>query len=79
MTTMKFWKTTVLVTVLTAGEGPPQYADLSDIAHDIVDGDASGQYTEEHTELTKEEMSVALVAQGSDPEFLLGDEEDQEG
>ena len=74
---LKFWKTTVTVTVLTAGEGPPQYGNLSDIACDIDDGDASGQYTEEHTELTKEEMSVALIAQGSDPEFLLG--EDTEG
>jgi hypothetical protein len=46
----------------------------------ITEGDCSGQYTVTKTEeLDAEQMAKALEAQGSDPEFLLWDDEEDDG
>jgi hypothetical protein len=67
----KFWKTTISVTILTEGDEPPSYNSLADVALHMVDGDASGQWTvNEHEELQPQAMADALAEQGSDPEFL---------
>jgi hypothetical protein len=47
----------------------------SSIAHLVTQGPCSGQLTlESDVELTREQMEEALIEQGSDPEFLLGEE-----
>jgi len=67
----KFWKTTIAVTILTEGDEPPNYDSLADVASDMIHGDASGQWTtNESEELEPQAMADALVEQGSDPEFL---------
>lgn len=67
----KFWKTTITVTILTEGDEPPNYDSLADVVNDMIDGDASGQWTtNENKELEPQAMADALVEQGSDPEFL---------
>src|SRR5579859_4876751 len=48
---------------------------LIDIAREITEGDFSGERTDiVSRELSKREMALALVAQKSDPDFLLGDD-----
>ncbi len=57
----------------------PDLGSLAQVADFIVTGDGSGQVTiESDEELTRNEMKEALIAQGSDPEFLLGEEEEKE-
>lgn len=49
---------------------------LKDIAYEITDGHCSGVFLDtEVEEVSKERMSELLIAQGSDPSFLLGEEE----
>lgn len=51
---------------------------LKTIAHDILYGDCSGKISVKKREsLSKEEMSQALLDQGSDPEFLIYLDEEQ--
>jgi len=51
---------------------------LKDIAYEITEGHASGQFLDtEVEEVSRERMSELLVAQGSDPSFLLGEEEEE--
>jgi len=70
----KFYKTTYMVEVLT--EGPFTRSNLSSIAHEISEGEASGVVRREKEEcLTGPEMVKELIAQGSDPEFLSLDDE----
>jgi hypothetical protein len=67
----KFWKTTITVTILTEGDEPPSYNSLEEVAMHMFDGDASGQWTtNESEELQPQAMADELYAQGSDPEFL---------
>ncbi len=49
---------------------------LSVVVHEITHGDFSGNYEVSEMRVTKKMMREMLVAQGSDPEFLLGDEEE---
>ena len=76
----KFWKTTIVFEVLTEDpEGPlPDDMSLGDIVALTVHGHASGMVkTHEVEEVTHEEMRDLLEAQGSDPDFLsLEDEEE---
>ena len=73
----KYWKTTIITTVLTEGEQAPGYNCLSEVAYDIDQGDASGEVVYDHAEITEDEMRELLIAQGTDPEFLiLSDGED---
>ena len=51
--------------------------DLAGINYAITEGHASGQFLETKTEeVSRERMAELLIAQGSDPEFLLGEEEE---
>jgi hypothetical protein len=73
----KYWKTTLNVEVLTEGdEKPSEPVDLADVAYQISDGDASGHITSKVEEVTETEMRQLLINQGSDPDFLIHEEED---
>jgi hypothetical protein len=68
----RYYRTVIRVEVLT--EGPYDPEGLADVAEDIVHGDASGRWEVELSEeVSKEKMAELLEAQGSDPEFLLGE------
>jgi len=70
---MSYYKTRIVVTVLS--DSPYDPDNLYDLAYDITDGDCSGNVEiESSEELSREEMAKALEAQGSDPEFLLGED-----
>ncbi len=62
-------RTTFTVTVLS--EGPlPKHIDLDGVAYAITYGDCSGHTERTDETLTGPQMAAALIAQGSDPEFL---------
>jgi len=51
---------------------------LKDIAYEITEGHCSGQFLDTTVEkVSKERMSELLIAQGSDPSFLLGEEAEE--
>ena len=55
-------------------DSPNTYFDLFEIAQAIDDGGSSGIVTLVASgELEREEMAAELIAQGSDPEFLISD------
>lgn len=58
-------------------EEPLETLDLKVIDYEITDGHSSGVVKEAvREEVTQEKMRELLIAQGSDPEFLLGGDED---
>ena len=63
-------------TIEILSNGPLAEMDLKELAYAITDGDCSGvvDYGKPKI-LTKREMAKALLAQGSDPQFLLDEEE----
>lgn len=66
--------TRTLITVEVLSDGPYDPATLGDVHYDIVEGDLSGKWSVKSSEvLTPEAMEKALLAQGSDPAFLLGE------
>lgn len=73
----KYYRTVIEVEVLS--EEPVDFDTLADVAHEIVEGDCSGQW---HTKVDNQEvdgpeMAKLLIAQGSDPGFFnLDDPED---
>ena len=72
MSDTKFYKTVYTVEVLTINSELTDLG-LREMARQCVDGECSGDITAViTTELTRDEMSKALVSQGSDPNFLLG-------
>ena len=64
----KLTRATFTVTVLS--RGPLPAISLADVAYEITLGDCSGQIERKDETLTGPQMAAALVAQGSDPEFL---------
>ncbi len=63
------------VEVLSEGE-PLNDVILQDIAYEITEGHSSGVVKETvREEVTADRMAELLKAQGSDPEFLLSDDE----
>ena len=69
---MAFYRTVLQVEILS--DEPYRYKALSDVAFDIIEGDCSGKTTVvSQEEVSKEQMAELLIAQGSDPSFLLGD------
>ena len=69
MSTRKFCKTVIQVTVLS--EGPFEYENLNDIYFAITDGDCSGEVkTVEAKYISGRQAAKELMAQGSDPEFF---------
>ena len=69
MSTRKFCKTVIQVTVLS--EGRFNYETLSDVDFAITDGDCSGKVkTIEAKYISGRQAAKELMAQGSDPEFF---------
>ncbi len=64
-----FARTTFTVTVLSRGPLDINTT-LEEVAYAIIEGDCSGQTERADETLTGPQMAAALVAQGSDPEFL---------
>jgi len=70
----RFYKTVIVVTVLTEDEPVTSADSLSYIDREITEGGWSGKVeVREQTELTKAEVAEALRAQGSDPDFFGDD------
>ena len=71
----KYFKTRLTFEVLSRDE-PYSYSGVKQFAYDIVDGDFSGALTgEKILQLTEKQIAKALIAQGSDPEWLIDLEE----
>lgn len=67
-------RTTIKVVVLSKGDF--EFDDLKDVSYAIAEGDCSGEYEVTDVEyLTAQQMREALISQGSDPDFLVEDEE----
>lgn len=80
MNNRKFFKTRIVIEVLSEEEIPPGMS-VEQIAYEARYGGYSMRNVEEKsTELNGKEMAVALMEQGSDPEFfgLTRDGEDTE-
>jgi hypothetical protein len=74
----KFYRQIFEVEVLSEGE-PLNNVSLQDIDYQITDGHCSGIVKETvREEVSSEKIAELLKAQGSDPEFLLGDDENTE-
>lgn len=70
-----FYRTVIEVEVLTEGEYYP--GSLEDVARDIVYGDASGDWSVKSSRrVSRKTMARLLEKQGSDPSFLLGDDDE---
>ena len=72
--TQNFYKTVFSIEVLS---DEPLYEPLSltDIHYLITEGPCSGRFLDTAQEVvTRERMEKLLIQQGSDPEFLLGDD-----
>lgn len=73
----KFYRQVFEVEVLSEGEPLDTYTSLSEIDYEITDGQSSGIVKEiSRKEVTSKEMAELLKAQGSDPTFLLGGDDD---
>lgn len=71
----KYWQTTFTVTVLSESAEPPHFGSVENVAYEITDGHCSGAVEESCVEVTKEQMRELLGAQGSDPDFLILEDE----
>ena len=70
----KLYRIVYKIEVLTDSPLHHEPLSLTDIAYEITEGHSSGIFLDtEVEEVTKERMSELLIAQGSDPEFLLGE------
>jgi hypothetical protein len=70
----KLYKTTIVFEVLTDEDAIDfiEQRNLGNIVRETIEGNASGAITSfETVEVDPAEMSRLLIAQGSDPEFLL--------
>jgi hypothetical protein len=67
----KYYRTIITVEILS--DYPYSVDTLADVGYDMTEGDVSGQITEKCEEITKMEMKKALIAQGSDPVFIIGE------
>jgi hypothetical protein len=75
---MKYWKTTITLEILTAGDGPPDYLSVDSAVYDMNFGEASGVWSQKNVQLDEDVMRDELRKQGSDPEFLIPPKEDDE-
>lgn len=78
----QYYRNVYVVEVLSDEPIPDSLAweNLGNIEHEITFGGSSGQVkrTVTNEEVSREKMAELLQAQGSDPEFLLGDEDDDQ-
>lgn len=73
---MKYYRTVFVVEVLSTCENMNDLS-LSEISNEITFGEASGSVeVSYHKEISEKEMRKKLLEQGSDPEFLIPNEED---
>lgn len=71
---MKFYRTVFRMEVLSTE--PLGSLSLSDINYEITEGHCSGMFLEtREEEVSRDKMRGLLVAQGTDPEFLLEEDE----
>lgn len=76
-TTTKYYRTVLTVEILSTESVSDM--ELSEIADAIMEGDCSGAFTETvMEEVSEEKMAELLIAQGSDPSFLIYDSEEEE-
>ena len=68
----KYYKTIITVEILS--DYPYSVDTLADVGYDMTDGVVSGQISEKCEEITRDEMEQALIAQGSDPNFIFWEE-----
>jgi hypothetical protein len=74
----RYYRTVFVYEVLTEGE-PLTNVGLRELEYHTTEGHASGMFLSEETEeISEEHMRRLLIAQGSDPEFLISDEEEVE-
>ena len=74
----KYWKKVLRVEILCEGETPVVIDDLKEAHYQITEGHCSGIVEEIMVApLTREECAEALIAQGSDPDFLVEDWEEE--
>ena len=67
------YRTVFVVEVLS--DGPIEDIDLADLADEVTVGGSSGSFGVLHAaEVSRADMANYLQAQGSDPQFLLGDD-----
>ena len=72
----KYFRTVITYEVLTEGE--PWKGTLEDLAYDTTEGHASGMFlSTEVEEVSEGRMAGLLVSQGSDPEFLIFEEDEE--
>lgn len=70
--TRKFYRTIVSIEILSEDEPYGEGQTLADIDYAITEGHCSGKITTESTlEVTPQQMVALLLAQGSDPSFLM--------
>ena len=73
-----FWKTTIVFEVLSEGDESPSM-DLLELVRETINGHMSGDVKSwEDQKVSRSEMRELLEAQRSDPEFLLGDDHEEE-
>lgn len=65
----KYYRTIITVEILS--DYPYSFDTLADVGYDMIEGDVSGQISEKCEEITRDEMEQALIAQGSDPDFIF--------
>lgn len=75
----KYYRNVFVVEVLSNDEWPG-ITDLGEINYQIIEGHSSGLTTHVvvNEEVDKEEMARLLTAQGSEPSFLIDEEDDDE-
>jgi len=75
--TTKYYRTLFQLEVLS--DRPSTDYSISEIAHEGVEGDFSVKtIVMSVDEVNKEQMAELLIAQGSDPEFLIQEDDDEE-
>lgn len=74
----RYWKTTYTVVVLSKGLKPPHFNSALSLHEAITTGDCSGADSHESVAVSEDDMAALLVAQGSDPEFLIEPKENAE-
>lgn len=71
MTDRKFFKTTIVVEVLSE-DTPIEFDNLAEVHHMVIEGDCSGQIiATDCVRLTGAEAAAELIKQGSDPRFFM--------
>lgn len=69
----KYYKTIITIEILS--DYPYDYGfDLSNVQYDMTYGGVSGSVSSKSKIISKKEMTKALIAQGSDPNFIFCEE-----